>query len=137
MARNYPRNVLFSLEDFFFYTETDALIIEKNKRAILMLLSLMGFFFRLDTDFDITTQAFVGTFHLPTQDLPDLFFEERKIFLQEKQHLGAYNRTTTLSEIASQHYTRETIKKSSLMHSYREVLKQAEMEGIILGFGEI
>lgn len=61
-----------------------------------------------------------------------MFFEERKIFLQEKQHLGAYNRTTTLSEIALQHYTRETIEKSSLMHSYREILKQAEMEGIIL-----
>ncbi len=126
------REMFFSLEDFFFYTETDALIIEKNKRAILILPNLTGFFFRLIPDFYITTQAFIGTFHLPTQDLPDLFFEERKIFLQEKQHLGAYNRTTTLSEIALQHYTRETIEKSSLMHSYREILKQAEMEGIIL-----
>ena len=126
------REMFFSLEDFFFYTETDALIIEKKQTGYLDVTELNGIFLSLDTDFDITTQAFVGTFHLPTQDLPDLFFEERKIFLQEKQHLGAYNRTTTLSEIALQHYTRETIKKSSLMHSYREILKQAEMEGIIL-----
>ncbi|WP_195640165.1 helix-turn-helix domain-containing protein [Enterococcus durans] len=126
------REMFFSLEDFFFYTETDALIIEKKQTGYLDVTELNGIFLSLDTDFDITTQAFIGTFHLPTQDLPDLFFEERKIFLQEKQHLGAYNRTTTLSEIALQHYTRETIEKSSLMHSYREILKQAEMEGIIL-----
>ena len=126
------REMFFSLEDFFFYTETDALIIEKKQTGYLDVTELNGIFLSLDTDFDITTQAFIGTFHLPTQDLPDLFFEERKIFLQEKQHLGAYNRTTTLSEIALQHYTRETIKNSSLMYSYREILKQAEMEGIIL-----
>lgn len=126
------REMFFSLEDFFFYTETDALIIEKKQTGYLDVTELNGIFLSLDTDFDITTQAFIGTFHLPTQDLPDLFFEERKIFLQEKQHLGAYNRTTTLSEIALQHYTRETTEKSSLMHSYREILKQAEMEGIIL-----
>ncbi len=126
------REMFFSLEDFFFYTETDALIIERKQTSYLDITELKGIFLSLDTDFDITTQAFIGTFHLPTQDFPRLFFEERKIFLQEKQSLGASNCTTTLSEIALHYYTKEAIKDSSLITSYKEVIEQAEMKEIIL-----
>lgn len=75
---------LFQLEDFFFYTETDALLIEKKHISYFDAPDLKGIFFSLDADFDLTTQVFVGTFHLPTQDFFPIFRRKKDIFRGKK-----------------------------------------------------
>src|SRR5699024_10696705 len=62
------KEMFFYLEDFFFYTETDALLIERKHANFFDATELKGIFLSLDADFDITTQVFIGAFHLPTQN---------------------------------------------------------------------
>ncbi len=66
--------------DFFFYTDTDALLIEQKNCDYLDAAEINGIFLSLDADFDTTTSVFVGSFHSPGSDLVPLFAEERRIF---------------------------------------------------------
>ncbi|WP_165005611.1 MULTISPECIES: helix-turn-helix domain-containing protein [unclassified Enterococcus] len=118
--------------DFFFYTKNDALLVEQQSSSFLDSKELSGIFLSLDADFDTTTQAFVGSFHSPGQDLTTLFAEERKIFLAEQQNMYTHGRTFSMTEIALHYYTKESIKENALISSYQERLADAEMDEIIL-----
>lgn len=124
--------MFFYLEDFFFYTETDALLIERKHTNFFDTTELKGIFLSLDADFDITTQVFIGTFHLPTENYSTLFLEERKIFLEEKKYFALHGGTIALPEIALHYYTKDKTQNSKLILGYQDMVKQAEMEEIIL-----
>ncbi len=79
--------------DFFFYTDTDALLIEQKNCDYLDAAEINGIFLSLDADFDTTTSVFVGSFHSPGSDLVPLFAEERRIFLTEQNNLYTHSRT--------------------------------------------
>ncbi|MGM9903110.1 Fis family transcriptional regulator [Enterococcus hirae] len=120
------------LTDFFFYTEKDALMIEKRNKDYLDTLELKGVFLTLDADFDITTQAFVGSFHPPKQNIVAVFSEERKIFFSERDHLQTYGKTISIQEIALYYYTREINASSQLVTEYQELIQYHKMNKIIL-----
>ncbi|MCK6146321.1 helix-turn-helix domain-containing protein [Enterococcus hirae] len=123
--------MFFHLEDFFFYTETDAVLIEKKCPSYLEISELRGIFLSLDADFEITTQVFIGSFHLPSPNFSELFFEERKIFFEEKKHFALHGGAISLSEVALHHYTKGTMNNNQLIASYQEMVKRTEMEEII------
>ncbi|HAQ2563256.1 TPA: Fis family transcriptional regulator, partial [Enterococcus faecium] len=117
--------------DFFFYTDTDALLVEQINRDYLDATEINGIFLSLDADFDTTTSVFVGSFHSPGTDLVPLFAEERKIFLTEQNNLYTHSRTFSMQDVALHYYTKDTVKDSKLIKSYIELIKQNEMEVII------
>ena len=117
--------------DFFFYTDTDALLVEQINRDYLDATEINGIFLSLDADFDTTTSVYVGSFHSPGTDLVPLFAEERKIFLTEQNNLYTHSRTFSMQDLALHYYTKDTVKDSKLIKSYIELIKQNEMEVII------
>lgn len=117
--------------DFFFYTDTDALLVEQINRDYLDATEINGIFLSLDADFDTTTSVFVGSFHSPGTDLVPFFAEERKIFLTEQNNLYTHSRTFSMQDVALHYYTKDTVKDSKLIKSYIELIKQNEMEVII------
>ncbi|MEY8445849.1 helix-turn-helix domain-containing protein [Enterococcus ratti] len=124
--------LFFYLEDFFFYTETDALLIEKKHPDYLDASELRGIFLSLDADFAITTQAFVGTFHFPTQNFSNLFSEERKLFLEEKNFFALHGGTMSLPEVALHYYTKDKLSDNSFILGYQKMIADADMEEIIV-----
>ncbi|MGQ4066787.1 helix-turn-helix domain-containing protein [Enterococcus mundtii] len=127
--------------DFFLYTETDALIIERKHANYLSTADLKGIFLSLDVDFDMTTQAFVGSFHSAGQNLTAMFNEERKIFLNKRTHIQVADQTTSIQEIALYYYTKELVTSSQLTNEYQEIIRSFKMEDIIIelwkNFGNI
>ena len=117
--------------DFFFYTGTDALLIEQKNCDYLDAAEINGIFLSLDADFDTTTSVFVGSFHSPGSDLVPLFAEERRIFLTEQNNLYTHSRTFSMQDVALHYYTKDVMKDSALIKSYIELIKQNEMEEII------
>lgn len=117
--------------DFFFYTDTDALLIEQKNCDYLDAAEINGIFLSLDADFDTTTSVFVGSFHSPGSDLVPLFAEERRIFLTEQNNLYTHSRTFSMQDVALHYYTKDVMKDSALIKSYIELIKQNEMEEII------
>lgn len=117
--------------DFFFYTDTDALLIEQKNCDYLDAAEINGIFLSLDADFDTTTSVFVGSFHSPGSDLVPLFAEERRIFLTEQNNLYTHSRTFSMQDVALHYYTKGVMKDSALIKSYIELIKQNEMEEII------
>lgn len=117
--------------DFFFYTDTDALLIEQKNCDYLDAAEINGIFLSLDADFDTTTSVFVGSFHSPGSDLVPLFAEERRIFLTEQNNLYTHSRTFSMQDVALHYYTKDAMKDSALIKSYIELIKQNEMEEII------
>lgn len=126
------QEMFFYLEDFFFYTETDALLIERKHANFFDATELKGIFLSLDADFDITTQVFVGAFYLPTQNFFTLFSEEKKIFLEEKNYFALHGGTMSLPEVALHHYTKDKSQNSSLISGCQDMIKHTEMEEIIV-----
>ena len=127
--------------DFFLYTETDGLIIERKHPNYLNTADLKGIFLSLDVDFDLTTQAFVGSFHTSGQNLTAMFDEERKIFLNKQTQIQVSDQTTSIQELALYYYTKELVTSSQLTNEYQEIIRGFKMEEIIIelwkNFGNI
>ncbi|OJG80289.1 hypothetical protein RV14_GL000658 [Enterococcus ratti] len=86
----------------------------------------------MDADFAITTQAFVGTFHFPTQNFSNLFSEERKLFLEEKNFFALHGGTMSLPEVALHYYTKDKLSDNSFILGYQKMIADADMEEIIV-----
>lgn len=89
---------------------------------------LDGLFLALDTDFNVSTKLFVGSFHSSQHKFAEFFSEEQTVFWETATNLKCKD----ISNVAMAFYSNENIKASVLLSElYRMWLKKSETCEII------
>ncbi|MFR3687548.1 MAG: helix-turn-helix domain-containing protein [Enterococcus sp.] len=122
------KQIFQNIVDFFFTSETTAFIVEKESEDYLNTNDLDGLFLALDTDFNVSTKLFVGSFHSSQHKFAEFFSEEQTIFWETATNLKCKD----ISNVAMAFYSNENIKASVLLSElYTMWLKKSEMCEII------
>ncbi|MBP2099764.1 helix-turn-helix domain-containing protein [Enterococcus rivorum] len=107
--------------DFFFLTENEGLLVEPYSKSHYSLDELEGIFLTLDTDFDSSTIAFIGKFFSTKDEFIKLFHEEQQIFHEELSYIKGKS-AFSLTDVALHYFTKESLKKSSLVQNFSKQL---------------
>jgi hypothetical protein len=122
------KQIFPNIVDFFFTTETTAFLVEKESDDYLSTNDLDGLFLALDTDFNVSTRLFVGSFHSSQHKFAEFFSEEQTVFWETTTNLKCKD----ISNVAMSFYSNENIKASVLLSElYTMWLKKSEMCEII------
>ena len=122
------KQIFQNIVDFFFTTKTTAFLVEKKSEDYLYTNDLDGLFLALDTDFNVSTKLFVGSFHSSQHKFAEFFSEEQTIFWETATNLKCKD----ISNVAMVFYSNENIKASVLLSElYTMWLKKSEMCEII------
>ena len=122
------KQIFPNIVDFFFTTETTAFLVEKESEDYLSTNELDGLFLALDTDFNVSTRLFVGSFHSSQHKFAEFFSEEQTVFWETTTNLKCKD----ISNVAMSFYSNENIKASVLLSElYTMWLKKSEMCEII------
>lgn len=117
--------------DFFFLSKDEVILVEGNSKEALTTEELAGIFTVLDADFDSVTKAFIGDFNHSDDMFYQLFQAEREVFKEELPLIKS-KRTFKLADVALHYFTKDSMRKSPLIHNYRRHLDiDNEMSEII------
>lgn len=111
--------------DYFFLNPGELIVIEKQSKKSFTLEDLKGLFATLDADFDATTKVFVGSFFETHENFPLLYQEEKEIFYTEGKRFFQEN-FLSLAPVALDYLTKDKIKDSALLQSFRRLLLKDE-----------
>ncbi|EOH99740.1 hypothetical protein UAW_00893 [Enterococcus haemoperoxidus ATCC BAA-382] len=121
-----------NLDDFFFTTENDGVLIEKYAKNHYTLEELQSIFLTLDADFDSSTTVYVGNFFLASDGILTLFQEEQQIFKAEVDNLKVKS-TFSLSDVALHYFTKEAMNQSKIVQTFaKQLVLTSELQKIIL-----
>ncbi|MDT2596648.1 helix-turn-helix domain-containing protein [Enterococcus dongliensis] len=122
------QTIFLHMVDFFFLNENFVIIVEKESDIYLDKTELEGVFLALDTDFDVTTQLFVGSFQIANEEFKNFFLEEQKIFSSCSLNQKCQDITTAIIDV----YSDIPIKKSRLLSNlFHKWIKESELRKII------
>ncbi|MGY3766621.1 helix-turn-helix domain-containing protein [Vagococcus vulneris] len=118
-----------SVEDYFFITETYAIVIEKKEALQYSDTDIEGMILTLESDFLLRPELYIGMYQPMSNNFTETFKEEQRIFFNYQ-----VDKITSFSfqSVALQYLTKESIEKSSIMQSIRLILaKNQDMHDIV------
>lgn len=126
------QSILPHLVDYFFVTETYALLVEVFHEEALMIDDLEGVFLALDGDFNLYTKIFVGSFYNHTEDFTRLLEEEEAIFHHQLAHSND-KKTYHLAGSSVSFFALSIVKDSYLMRTlYQQWFQEEDLIDIII-----
>jgi sugar diacid utilization regulator len=126
------KEIFSNFVDFFFINELEGFLIEKFSNDQYSLEEMESIFLTLDADFDSSTKVFIGSYFAANEQLPVLFQEERKIFIEESEQLRGKS-AFSLSDVALHYFTKESMKNSQVIQAIsKQLVFTADFKQIIL-----
>lgn len=125
------QSILPHLVDYFFVTETYALLVEVYHEESLMIDDLEGVFLALDGDFNLYTKIFVGSFYGHTEDFTRLLEEEEALFYHQLANT-IEKKIYNLASSSVAFFSFNAIKDSYLMRTlYHQWFQEDDLIDII------
>lgn len=107
--------------DVFFITRDTCFVLQDNSAHSLSQDEITGMLKTLEDDFSIRTNAYIGHFWQPDNQLLRVFKEEQTIFQQEVAHM--HDRISSLPDVALRYFTHGAVANSTII---KELKKQIE-----------
>lgn len=121
-----------NLNDFFFTSEMDGVLIEQYNKNHYNLEELKSIFLTLDADFDSSTTVFVGSFFPANEQSLALFQEEQQIFKTEVENLRGKS-TFSLPDVALHYFTNDAMNHSKIVQTFsKQLVLTDEIQQIVL-----
>ncbi|MGK0550583.1 PucR family transcriptional regulator [Enterococcus faecalis] len=111
--------------DFFALSEREYLLVERHTSIHYSFSELEGVFLTLDSDFDLNSTVFVGSFYDTNQPIATIFREEQQLVQVGLTFLKG-KRIFQLTDVALHYFTKEKLATSQITRSFSDILAYHE-----------